>query len=378
MKRYIAVRLLSALFLLLTLPLTPGIRGDASAQGGSRTFPETGKTVRGLFLQYWDTHGALAQQGYPISEEMQEVSETNGKTYTVQYFERAVFELHPENEPPNDILLSLLGVFRYKQKYPNGAPDQIPDVGQGSVLFEQTGHRLGGVFYNYWVNNGGLAQQGYPISDRFWEKSDLDGKMYVVQYFERAVFEFHEENKPPYDVLLSQLGTFRYKEKYVEKPIVYQGTNWQMESDGKSEYIFKPKDNALEDIDSLCSELDNPLRPIVASDLESAKQHVKVLGLNSNPQESDFIGFPIYGTGGKRLGTGWVYSFGVVSTGWRPHPTVFYFSAGITDSVALQDMSDSISGWSLVDTVNSPKEENASEYIPRLRADTEVIINPNK
>jgi hypothetical protein len=46
------------------------------------------------------------------------------------------------------------------------------------------------------------------------EKSDLDGKTYKVQYFERAVFEHHPENPAPYDVLLSQLGTFRYKQKY--------------------------------------------------------------------------------------------------------------------------------------------------------------------
>ena len=44
--------------------------------------------------------------------------------------------------------------------------------------------------------------------------SDLDGKEYRVQYFERAVFEMHPENEPPYDVLLSQLGTFQYREKY--------------------------------------------------------------------------------------------------------------------------------------------------------------------
>jgi len=35
-----------------------------------------------------------------------------------------------------------------------------------------------------------------------------------VQYFERAVFEYHPENKgTPYEVLLSQLGTFRYRTK---------------------------------------------------------------------------------------------------------------------------------------------------------------------
>src|SRR5205809_892654 len=86
------------------------------AQTGSQTFPQTGHTVGGAFLTYWQGHGSLAQQGYPISDEMPEVSPLNGQTYTVQYFERAVFEKHPENAPPFDILLSQLGTFRYQQK----------------------------------------------------------------------------------------------------------------------------------------------------------------------------------------------------------------------------------------------------------------------
>ena len=61
---------------------------------------------------------------------------------------------------------------------------------------------------------GPCRSRAIPISDEFLEKSDLDGKTYSVQYFERAVFEMHPENKAPYDVLLSQLGTNRYKAKY--------------------------------------------------------------------------------------------------------------------------------------------------------------------
>lgn len=181
---------------------------------GSRTFPETDKTVTGIFLDYWNTHGGLSQQGYPISELMTEVSDLNGKAYTVQYFERAVFEYHPENQAPNNVLLSQLGTFQYRKKYPNGAPNQQANNSPGSVLFPETGHRVGGKFLDYWQKNGGLAQQGYPISEEFTEVSDLNGQPYTVQYFERAVFEMHPENPPPYDVLLSQLGTFQYKEKY--------------------------------------------------------------------------------------------------------------------------------------------------------------------
>jgi hypothetical protein len=34
---------------------------------------------------------------------------SDGNEYQVQYFERARFELHPENEPPFNVLLGLLG-----------------------------------------------------------------------------------------------------------------------------------------------------------------------------------------------------------------------------------------------------------------------------
>ena len=113
-------RWFSALALVaLVLTILPAMR-PAAAQGDFETFPETGKTVAGKFLDYWNSHGGLAQQGLPISDEMQDVSLTDGKTYTMQYFERAVFEMHPENQAPNDVLLSLLGVFQYNKLHPQG------------------------------------------------------------------------------------------------------------------------------------------------------------------------------------------------------------------------------------------------------------------
>jgi beta propeller repeat protein len=186
---------------------------------GSTAFKETGKTVGGLFLDYWQRNGGLAQQGFPISEVMGEISDTDGKLYTVQYFERAVFEYHPEQADARyKVLLSLLGNQYYRQRYPLGAPNQRPNTQPGSVQFRETGKRLGGKFLDYWNRNGGLAQQGFPISDEFTEVSDLDGKPYTVQYFERAVFELHPENAgTPYEVLLSQLGRFQLRAKYGER-----------------------------------------------------------------------------------------------------------------------------------------------------------------
>jgi len=191
-------------------PLPP----PASVPGtGSRTFPETGVTVRGVFLQYWDKNGGLAQQGFPVSSVLQETSDLNGKTYPTQYFERAVFELHPENKAPYDVLLSQLGRFQCNTRYPKGAPGQVQNKANGQ-FFAETGHWVGGTFLKYWQEHGGLAQQGYPLSDEFTEVSPLTGKTYTVQYFERAVFELHPENKAPFDVLLSLLGSFQYDGKY--------------------------------------------------------------------------------------------------------------------------------------------------------------------
>src|SRR5579859_1373877 len=115
-----AASVLLGLLLLLAVGSRP-----ATGQESSQTFPATGQTVRGRFLEYWNTHGGLAQQGYPISEEFQETSDLDGQRYTVQYFERAVFEAHPENAPPFDVLLSQLGTFQYRAKYPAAPPATI-------------------------------------------------------------------------------------------------------------------------------------------------------------------------------------------------------------------------------------------------------------
>jgi spore germination protein len=75
------------------------------------------------------------------------------------------------------------------------------------VFFPQTQHSLGGAFKNYWDANGGLAQFGYPWTEEFYEVNPSDGKVYIVQYFERARFEYHPEYRgSKYEVLLGLLG----------------------------------------------------------------------------------------------------------------------------------------------------------------------------
>jgi hypothetical protein len=204
------LRLIGGLALLSLLFMPQA--GPAQA---AQPFPETGHTISDPFLSYWRANGGLAQFGYPISEVQTEISPLDGKLYTVQYFERAVFEYHPENAgTPYEVLLSQLGTYELKSRYPQGAPAGTPNPTTPRV-FPETGHTLGGLFRAYWESHGGLAQQGYPLTGEFPEQNKLDGKTYTVQYFERAIFEYHPENAgTPYEVLLTQLGKYGLDSRY--------------------------------------------------------------------------------------------------------------------------------------------------------------------
>jgi hypothetical protein len=73
-------------------------------------FPETGHSLAYGFLAYWHGNGGLLQFGQPISEEFVEINPDDGKPYTVQYFERARFEYHPElRGTPYEVQLGALG-----------------------------------------------------------------------------------------------------------------------------------------------------------------------------------------------------------------------------------------------------------------------------
>lgn len=185
-------------------------------------FPQTGQQLCGKFLTYWREHGGLAQQGYPLSALFTEQNGQGG-TYQVQYFERAIMELHPENAAPYDVLLSLVGRGALQTRYPSAIPTALgqplaPALGGECAGFVETGQQTCGAFLAYWREHGGLAQQGYPLTGVFTEQSASDGQTYQVQYFERAVFEYHAANSAPHDVQLSQLGRSRYAARYPNGP----------------------------------------------------------------------------------------------------------------------------------------------------------------
>jgi len=75
---------------------------------GAMFFPETKHTISNSFRLYWQANGGLPIYGYPLSQEFTEKNPDDGNSYTVQYFERARFEWHPEIKG-GSVLIGLMG-----------------------------------------------------------------------------------------------------------------------------------------------------------------------------------------------------------------------------------------------------------------------------
>lgn len=181
----------------------PDTPPSAAAAPSEVYFPVTGHHVGEPFLSAWRARGGIPIIGYPLSEPI----ERDGMT--VQYFERARFEWHPESAGSIwEVQGTLLGRWIADGKTdPAFAPipeGQTPPTNADNWFFPETRHNLSHGFKDYWEANGGLAGFGYPISEELTE----DGR--TVQYFERARFEWRPENAgTPYVVLLGRLGADR-------------------------------------------------------------------------------------------------------------------------------------------------------------------------
>jgi hypothetical protein len=191
---------------------------------GDLFFPETGHSVSGEFKSYYQSHGlelgdrgitareSLALFGYPVSEPYDEINAEDGQRYRVQYFERARFELHPENQPPYRVLLGRLGFTSLISRrsgvepvLPN--PNPYPPAPE-CARFAETGYSNCPPFAAYWQRHGGLPVFGFPIVNMRQEQNATDGNSYNTQWFERERMEHHPENAgTPYDVLLGLLGS---------------------------------------------------------------------------------------------------------------------------------------------------------------------------
>lgn len=168
-----------------------------------RYYPETGHSISFEIKDFFDAHGGLDVLGFPLTEVI--IDSQTGMQ--VQYFERARIELHPELPPEHYITLTRIGSILTEGRTEEafnwlaGSPDPNRD------FFPQSGHTLGGAFRYFWQSRGGVAVFGYPISEEFFEVNPANGQERLVQYFERARFEYHPELAgTPHEIQLGMLG----------------------------------------------------------------------------------------------------------------------------------------------------------------------------
>ncbi len=182
----------------------PVAEADARAQNFFY-FDATHQAIAPQFAEYWIEKGGLERFGYPISRPV------TIKGVLSQFFQRAVFEYHPEYaRTPNEVLLRLVGSELAVGR--NFAPADKSVLSSDGMFFPETGHTLKDPFLTFWNERGGLAVYGYPISEQLSEQAP-DGHIYTVQYFERNRLEYHPEAAgTPYEVQLGLLGAALLKE----------------------------------------------------------------------------------------------------------------------------------------------------------------------
>jgi hypothetical protein len=170
--------------------------GPVKAQSaGVLYFPETGHNVKGDFLTYYKSvRDPKLLFGYPITEQ---ITSKDGKT--VQYFQRARFEL--TTNASAKVQLTALGQALYK----SGSPQLNINNSAGCKTFP-TGFGVCFAFLDFYELNGGTAQFGNPISPFEFHEN------LIVQYFERARFEWRADRPEDQRVVITDLGRLYFDE----------------------------------------------------------------------------------------------------------------------------------------------------------------------
>jgi len=206
MSRFTRIQVVVILLLGLLsglLSITADTRAQVST--GPLLFPETGHTVEGDFLRYFEQHGGVLVFGYPITQPFF----YNRDGCWVQYFQNGRLEVDPAD---GQIRLSALErEFHLEKRTP---PISENDVLPGGQFFEPTGHSVILAFLDFYAQYGGPQVFGYPIA----ELADEDGRL--VQYFERCKLEWRPELPDGQRVQLSRFGEASFQSSRLEPSLL--------------------------------------------------------------------------------------------------------------------------------------------------------------
>lgn len=169
-------------------------------------FPETGYSIYGYRLDYWQRQGGVAQQGYPIADPMLMVDMDTGQEVIIQYTERGRIEQPIIYDGSLGLpRLGRVGAEYLAQQLPSFPRAVLPvavPADPSITYFAQTRHTIQGVFATYFTEHDGLNRCGYPLSEPFMEQYTDYPYPVTVQYFERSRMEYHGD---PADPLYGQI-----------------------------------------------------------------------------------------------------------------------------------------------------------------------------
>ena len=170
-------------------------------------FPETGYTVRGEFLRFFNQWGGLDVFGPPVSQELVEDG------VRVQYFRNFRLEWHPENPRPYRVQPGLLGEL-LGVRHPPVPSAKIPPASRlEERYYPETGHTVKSGFLKFFDQHGGIDLFGYPISE---VAPGEKGRM--AQWFQRARLEW-DANDPAGKLRLAPLGEAAFKKRHPGTPV---------------------------------------------------------------------------------------------------------------------------------------------------------------
>ena len=157
----------------------------------SKYFSETGHNVKGEFYKFYSSNpNATFLYGYPITEEF-----INKDGLTIQYFQRARFEYHPELSEGQKVILTSLG----RETFVSTGPLSVSNA-FACRTYAETGYPVCFAFLEFFDQFGGTAQFGLPISSFEYHEN------MIVQYFENARLEWQPWKPEGQRVVVSDLG----------------------------------------------------------------------------------------------------------------------------------------------------------------------------
>ena len=189
---------------------------SAGAQTAQRCFTETSFCISGRIREFWEQNGGLAVFGLPIGPQQQ--VQIEGQPSRCNGSSARDWSCTPKMRDPTMCCWARWARIGWPQQGRDWFTFPKSRRAADCRFFPETGHNVCGDDPGRpgapaaWSSTADGQERGrepgavWPAAERCQTETSRGQGIYSVQWFERARFELHPENQPPYNVLLGRLG----------------------------------------------------------------------------------------------------------------------------------------------------------------------------